>query len=105
MITYITLLIRPTSELKPKVLAELRRPVEVPSAYIPNSQKATRTDVSALLRNAPSRARYKAHDDDGEPGIGRNPDADGDLFIFLKVYSYLRRGARGRRAQVEALRM
>ena len=41
--------------------------------------------MSGCRISAPIRARYTAHDDDGDPGIGSSPDDDGDgeaLVIF-----------------------
>lgn len=29
------------------------------------------------------RARYIAHDDDGDPGIGRSPDDDGERAVLV----------------------
>ena len=45
---------------------------------VPNSQKERKTDVRPLT-TAFKRARYRAHDDAGEPGSGsRRPEDDGD---------------------------
>ena len=61
------------------------------TADIPNSQKATSTDVSAFRNTFAKRARYTAHDDDGEPGMGKgssSPEEDGDLFILSVHLGY-----------------
>lgn len=60
---------------------------------VPNSQKATITDASARLSMSLSLEANKAHDDDGEPGMGRtgrSPLEEGDRFIFacLILYSF-----------------
>lgn len=62
--------------------------------------------MSGCRATAAIRARYKAHDDDGEPGIGRRPDeaGEGELVIFASrgweawgiAFTLLRVGRRGR---------
>jgi hypothetical protein len=54
---------------------------------IPKSQKATRTELSAPAKTALNLALYSAHDEPGEPGIGReSPEDDGERFIVLSWY-------------------
>lgn len=48
---------------------------------LPNSQKATRTELSVPLKTAARRARYSAHEEDGEPGMGSRPEVAGVRFM------------------------
>jgi hypothetical protein len=48
---------------------------------VPKSQKEMRTEESAPAKMALRRALYIAHEEPGEPGRGRIPEDEGDLFI------------------------
>jgi hypothetical protein len=50
----------------------------------PSSQKAITTLVLGCFTKLRSLEPYIAHDDDGEPGMGRSPDADGERLDILK---------------------
>jgi hypothetical protein len=48
----------------------------------PKSQNATTTLMSGRRNMASMRAAYMAHDEDGEPGIGRRPEEDGERLVI-----------------------
>lgn len=50
---------------------------------VPNNQNATTTEVSAPWKRAPNLALYMAHDEPGDPGIGRSPEDEGVLDIAV----------------------
>lgn len=52
-------------------------------AGTPKSQKAITASRSAWFKYAIIRARYIAHDDDGDPGIGRSPEDDGERAVLV----------------------
>ena len=46
---------------------------------IPKNQKASRTLVSARRKRLLSRDEYADQDDEGAPGMGSSPEAEGDV--------------------------
>ncbi|KZL75238.1 hypothetical protein CT0861_11293 [Colletotrichum tofieldiae] len=59
---------------------------------VPSSQKATTTCVSACRKSAERRAEYSAHDDDGDPGMGRRPEDEGDRPVMVHFSTILDSG-------------
>ena len=73
IITYKTLFIRPETSQRVITQQVKKNP--------PNNQNAISTEVSAPWKMVLNRALYRAQVDPGEPGSGRRPDVDEDLFI------------------------
>lgn len=54
---------------------------------IPNSQNATRTEVSAPRKRPLNFDLYIAHDELGDPGSGNMPDEDSDdMVMFRQIF-------------------